>query len=573
MEAARKIFYGIYGDDERSGIIDNLLQRLDFHALSITLLATTASDNAWDYGRLVKEWDANRAQALRTDHNESLAATIELSLTSPTFRKLGYNARGLLGIVAFFPQGVDEKNLDWFFPTIADRQNIFDKFCTLSLTYRSKGFITMLAPIRDHLCPQDPESSPLLCATKDHYFTRLSAGCDPGTPGFEETRWIVSEDVNTEHLLNVFTSIETNAPDVWNTCSSFMQHLCWRKPRQTILRSKIERLPDSHPSKALCLLRLSRLFGSVGHRQEQKRLLIHALTLWRELGNDYWVASSLRSLSYVNRKLGLFGEGIEQAEEALEIYKQLRDAAEQAMCLEELASLLLDDNQLDAAENAAFGIIVHLEKGQEHQLCRSHRILGKIYRSKGEKEKAVRHFEAAITVASTFNWPHELFWIHREMAQLFLSEDEFNNANAHIKKAKSHAADNTYVLGRGMEIQARIWYRQHMLEDARLEALHALDTFEELGAENGVEDCKGLLRQIEEAMRSKIPGELDAGGEFLATTLHPITANSAPSQPHSTVSSTRMENFQGPTEDLDGYFITEHNVVHDLPRDILCRTS
>ena len=54
MEAAREIFYGIYGDDERSGIIDNLLQRLDFHALSITLLATTASDNAWDYGRLVK---------------------------------------------------------------------------------------------------------------------------------------------------------------------------------------------------------------------------------------------------------------------------------------------------------------------------------------------------------------------------------------------------------------------------------------------------------------------------------------------------------------------------------------
>jgi hypothetical protein len=48
-EAACEIFYGIYSDGERSKTIDNLLQRLDFHALSITLLATTASDNVWDH--------------------------------------------------------------------------------------------------------------------------------------------------------------------------------------------------------------------------------------------------------------------------------------------------------------------------------------------------------------------------------------------------------------------------------------------------------------------------------------------------------------------------------------------
>ena len=117
MEAACDIFYGIYGDYRRSEIIDNLLQRLDFHALSITLLATTASDNVWDHDRLAKEWDILRAQVLRTDHNESLAATIELSLASPTFSKLGPNARDLLGVVAFFPHGVDEENLDWLSPT------------------------------------------------------------------------------------------------------------------------------------------------------------------------------------------------------------------------------------------------------------------------------------------------------------------------------------------------------------------------------------------------------------------------------------------------------------------------
>ena len=524
MEAAREIFYGIYGDDERSGVIDNLLQRLDFHALSITLLATTASDNAWDHDRLVKEWDTHRAQVLRTDHKESLAATIELSLTSPTFHTLGPNSRDLLEVVAFFPQGIDEKNLPWLFPTIPDRQNIFDKFCALSLTYRSNGFIAMLAPIRDYLYPRDPKSSPLLCATKDHYFTRLSVFCDPTTPGFGETRWIVSEDVNVEHLLDIFTSTEISTPDAWDACANFMQHLCWQKPRQTMLRSRVEALPNSHPSKALCLFRLSRLFASIGNFLEQKQLLIQSLPLWREQGDDYWVAATLRFLSNVNRKLGLSREGIQQAEEALEIYKRLGDTVEQARCLEELARSLLDDNQLGAAEDTTLRIIDLLPgKGEEFPLCRSHQILGQIHCSKREKEKAIHHFKTALTIASPFNWPRELFWVHLRMAELFRDEDEFNDANTHVEQAKLYAADNPYDLGRGMEMQARIWYRQRRLEDARSEALRALETLEKLGAANDAEDCKGLLQQIEEAIGSGTSGELNPVGEFSSqrTASHP----------------------------------------------------
>ena len=143
MESACDIFYGIYDDEGRSDIISGLVKRLDFHALSITLLATAASHNMWDCDRLAKEWGIQRARMLQTYHNESLATTIELSLASQTFRKLtpspfthrtshervtssmphnpAPSARELLEVVAFFPQGVDENNLDWLFPTISDR--------------------------------------------------------------------------------------------------------------------------------------------------------------------------------------------------------------------------------------------------------------------------------------------------------------------------------------------------------------------------------------------------------------------------------------------------------------------
>ena len=57
MESACDIFYAIYDYYGRSDIISDLVRRLDFHALSITLLATTASHNMWDHDRLAEEWE------------------------------------------------------------------------------------------------------------------------------------------------------------------------------------------------------------------------------------------------------------------------------------------------------------------------------------------------------------------------------------------------------------------------------------------------------------------------------------------------------------------------------------
>ena len=514
MEAACSIFYGIYGDGRRSRIIDDLLRCLDFHALSITLLATTASNNMWSYDRLAKEWDKHRTQVLRTNQNESLATTIELSLASGTFRKLGPSARDLLGVVAFFPQGIDERNLDWFFPTIPHRKDAFDKFCILSLTYRNNGFITMLAPIRDYLCPQDPKSSPLLCITKDRYFTRLSVRLDPNGPKFGESRWIVSEDVNVEHLLDVFTSIDMNAPDVWDACAYFMDHLYWRKPRYTVLRSKIEGLPDGHPSKAKCLFHLSLLFGAVGDHSQEKKLLIYTLALYRTWGDNIRIAQTLERLSHANEHLGFLGEGIQQAEEALEMFKQLRDMPGQINCLETLARLLLYDNQLDAAEGVAFRKIDLLqEKGQEFELCQSHHLLGSIYRSKREKGKAIHHYETALSIASHFNWQGELFWIYYAMAKLCYNEHEFDDANAYIEQAKSRTTDSANNLGRGMKLQAEIWYQQRRLGDAKSEALGALEIYERLGAAGDAKSCRDLLRQIEKAMGDRISGKSDSISE------------------------------------------------------------
>ena len=460
----------------------------------------------WDYDELVKEWDTHRVQVLRTDHNYSLAATIELSLTSPTFQKLGVDARELLGVVAFFPQGVHKQNLDWLFPTISDRKNIFNKFCVLSLAYPSSGYITMLAPIRDYLRPQDPRSSPLLCATKDRYFIRLSIDVDPDEPSFGEGEWIKSEDVNVEHLLDVFISISADAGDVLDACAHFMDHIYWHKPRQTVLGSKIEGLPEDHPSKASCLLKLSKTFGSLGNYAEQKRLLSHVLQLRRKQGNGHLVAQALIRLSNANRMLQLYKEGIRQAEEAMRIYEGLNDIARQAESSNRLAWLLYDDKKLNAAEEAVIRAIDFLpKKGEEFRLCQCHQLLGDIYRSKGKREEAIHHFEVSLEIASAFNWHRNLFWIHYALVRLFRDENDLNNAQAHIERAKSHTGEEKYLLGRATELQAQIFCNQGRLEDARSNVLYAKEIYEELGSAKDVQDCRNLLQEIEQAGRPTSP--------------------------------------------------------------------
>ena len=499
MAAARETFHGIYKNGGQSDLINSTLQQLDFHPLSIALLATIGYHNKWDTNRLITEWEKQRTGFLHTWHDKSLSTTIELSLTSPMFQELGPNARGLLGVVAFFPQGINESNIDWLFPTISDRTSIFDTFCILSLTYRSNGFITMLAPLRDYLCPKDPASSPILCTTKDCYFRRLSVYVDPSKPGFNEARWITSEDVNVEHLLGVFATINENSTDVWDTCANFIRHLYWHKKRLIALGPKIEGLKDDHPSKPGCLFQLSRLFDAIGNHVEGERLLAHTLKLWRGRGDDFRVAMTLRSISRASKSLGLYGEGIQQVKEALEIYTRINHTPGQARSWKELAWLLAADKQLDAAEVAASRVIDLSSGGDQFPVCECYRLLASISKTKGETEKAINHLETALGIATPFNWDYQLFSINHSLAELSLGGSRFDEAHAHVERAESYAVNYPCDLGRAMRLRARIWYKQGKLKEAKSEALCAVDVFKKLGATGDLKLCGDILRVIETA--------------------------------------------------------------------------
>src|SRR5258707_5490643 len=98
-----------YGSDVCPSGVKILISAIQFHPLSITLLAQVAKQNGWPSERLEMAWKEHQTRLLRNGKgkSDSLEITIELSLGSPAIRTLG--ARHFLSAIAFLPQGVDEK--------------------------------------------------------------------------------------------------------------------------------------------------------------------------------------------------------------------------------------------------------------------------------------------------------------------------------------------------------------------------------------------------------------------------------------------------------------------------------
>jgi hypothetical protein len=63
------------------------------------------------------------------------------------------------------------------------------------------------------------------------------------------------------------------------------------------------------------------------------KIIDNALTLYRERGDEYWVALTLKSLGDANRQLCLCKEGILQAREALEGFERFRSKMGQSQSL------------------------------------------------------------------------------------------------------------------------------------------------------------------------------------------------------------------------------------------------
>jgi len=146
-DGARDTFYSLC-NLERSPAVDDLIARLNFHPLSIKLLATAVRENDWDEPTLLKSWDDDQESGLKTNYHQSLKNAMESPFYSPTIQYLGTTARDALWAIAAFPCGIEECKLERVFPGIDGVGEVIDVLCKFSLIYRQDGSVKMLSPFR-----------------------------------------------------------------------------------------------------------------------------------------------------------------------------------------------------------------------------------------------------------------------------------------------------------------------------------------------------------------------------------------------------------------------------------------
>lgn len=147
VEAARDAFLS-RSRLGRSAAVDGLLEELEFHPLSITLLASAVNENNWDEPALLKAWDNGKTSILKTPGGKSLKEIIESILRAPTIQNLGVTAQRTLEAIATYPGEVREIQLLYIFPGIDGIGDAVDGLCKYSLLYRKDGFVKMLSPFR-----------------------------------------------------------------------------------------------------------------------------------------------------------------------------------------------------------------------------------------------------------------------------------------------------------------------------------------------------------------------------------------------------------------------------------------
>lgn len=333
LESAQATFFAIY--TRASGIdaeIIYLLKVLEFHPLSINLLANAAQQNDWSPATLLKRWDTQRSKVL--DHGKgklhSLSNTMQLSLDSPSIQDLGEDGRRALAVIAFLPQGLNEHLASKLLPSLPQVDSIRDVLCRQSLVYRQNDFIKMLAPIQHYIRDSFPPPDTNCMRDIRDFYNRALEQCQEEQSRHSDI--IISDHLNIEHVVAFdLKHVPDGTTTIYDTCWQFLWCLRQHQPRPTTLTQLIFDITENRftlKPKALCLLELGFLYGSLSQLTEGERAIQAAEALYLTVGDheNATFCATRRAETYMLRGRFIQSQQVLESSKHSDSWKHLSEA-------------------------------------------------------------------------------------------------------------------------------------------------------------------------------------------------------------------------------------------------------
>ncbi|KAG1805863.1 hypothetical protein EV424DRAFT_1578094 [Suillus variegatus] len=278
LSSAEQVFFQTYPCARCSDAEDemwDLLRELEFHPLSINLLAHTAQQNDWSPATLLKRWNNQDSAMLNPGKGklQSLSDTIQLSLNSPLIQALGEDGRCTLAIITFLPQGLNDNLASDLLPSLQQVDNICDVLCRQSLVYL-------------------PDSTSLqeICTFYYHTVEQCSEEQDG------HAKIIILDHFNIERVIAFDL---THIPEeTYHACSQFLECLMWHLPHPTTLTPTILNVVENssmYGLKAYRLWHLTWLYMALSQLTDVMNFFKAAKALYLATGNHEMVAKCVTS--------------------------------------------------------------------------------------------------------------------------------------------------------------------------------------------------------------------------------------------------------------------------------------
>jgi tetratricopeptide (TPR) repeat protein len=375
---ARQLFCQVAGSHlGEDPALDSLLDQLDGWPLGIELLgyAAQGQPHLTDLAARYRREHAAILERMGGGSNEfSAISAIEVSIGNPRLTDAG---RRLLTVLARLPAGVDHGDVGALLAE--DGGAAAANLRQIGLAVDEGSRLRLLAPMREQVA-QVSAVTPEDIAKMLSWYGRLAtvlghqkvdgrdrlAG-DPSTdngadPDIRQTaagilearRRIRLETANFVEILEISAAgVDPPQAAVEILASLELQRDLGIDPTADVLGRLEQRVWEGGTAEQQMIfcVRLARASSMSGVKDYESalRLLDRALPLAQEAGATRWVAECLYERGYASKGAGI-SDGIADAKQALELFKQLELPFRQAACIQLVASRLIESSWLDAVK-------------------------------------------------------------------------------------------------------------------------------------------------------------------------------------------------------------------------------
>ncbi|KAJ7585482.1 hypothetical protein C8J56DRAFT_1165882 [Mycena floridula] len=483
-EASHQLFVSIHPQLQHDPKLPDLLEMVGHMALAVKLMARYGKNTGWSAKQLLSGYKSTGTSMLGSaqgsDAQNSVSVSICMSLESSLVSN-ELNAGQLLRIIARLPSGTTPDNLEqWWAPYLANRNGALQVLLEASLLECQATTYFVLPVIRSYLLDplQPPDGVHDLMVNAACNFLQEYNSAIPGQESFQNHMQVRSvEEINLQAILLQTSEFNT---DVIKALYTLAWHQFRVRPRTEVIQHAaqlLQNIINQHQLVGHTFYCYAAILYSLNHFQEslqQYNITREAylaaseptLAAWalidiadvsatidssfneiplleqaqRELesmdeGDEQWRVATSRSLML----LGRAHSHCENYSEALEHLTRARDLcsdipAQRVGCTYYLADTHHQLQQLDEAEKMAIQTVNERKEIRDY-LGGTLELLGKIYISKAEYNKAIKTLEEGLQIAKAYGNQRDTADILLELGCAYMKLSKDNDAKRSFRQA------------------------------------------------------------------------------------------------------------------------------------------